>query len=95
MFHRSKERARRQELRWLAGRPEPVSWGVYTAVALMYAIGLVLSLRIVWLLTDWTEAHDGNWALWAVLWPLIPLAVVAVAGCAAGLITWLVSGRRP
>jgi hypothetical protein len=95
MLRSFEDRARRQELRWLAGRSEPVSWGTYTAVALMYAIGLVLSLLIVVWLADWTTPDDGGrWGLWFVVWPLIPLGVVAVAGCAIGLILWLVTGRR-
>lgn len=88
------ERARRRELRWLAYRSEPVSWGVYVSVALMYAFGSVLSLMIVWWLADRTTPDDGDYWPWLLLWPLIPLGVVALAGCAVGLIVWLVTGRR-
>jgi hypothetical protein len=96
MLRSFEDRARRQELRWLAGGSEPVSWGTYTAVALMYAIGLVLALLTVWWLADWTATGDGGgWWLLFVVWPLLLLMVVAVAGCAIGLILWLVTGRRP
>ncbi len=88
------QRARRHELRWLADREGPPSASTYIAVALMYAIGLVASLLITSRLADWTTPDDGQWWPWLLVWPLLPLGAIAVAGCAVGLLVWLATGRR-